>query len=144
MVPTPSVRTALAEATLKKRNAVFLILPGLSKGTATLEAVSKTQDFLVRRHTLQGLGFLKSRAQLRNFFRCRRPVGLAGIAMEDQRFGLQFVVEFLAGQVDRLVVIIRASRLEIYAVSHATLILPVRGCAHRSPLGRPEAVTALS
>jgi hypothetical protein len=53
-----------------------------------------------------------------NIFVRRRPVRIAGIAVEDQRVRFQLGFELLLAEGNRLVVVVRTYDFKIYAVAH--------------------------
>jgi hypothetical protein len=47
-----------------------------------------------------------------------RPIGIAGIAVEEEAAGLLSIVELLLAQLDCLIVIVRTDNLELIMVAH--------------------------
>jgi len=68
----------------------------------------------------------------------RRPVRVAGIAVEYQRPGFQRFFEFLMAERNGLAVVVRANDFEIYPVAHeAPAARAIRRCACSISLVNP-------
>ena len=66
-------------------------------------------------------------SKLRDFLAGRRPVRVAGVAVEHQRIGLQLCFEFIPAEGNGLVVVVRTNGLELQMIAHEP-----PGCFDRS------------
>ncbi len=75
--------------------------------------------FIEAREKLRLAGVLRKLfAHLGNLFMGRIPIRVAGIAVEDQRAGLQLLFEFLLIEGNGLIVVVGTDHFEIHAVAH--------------------------